>query len=404
MRTDLLARLGEVDEGRAVRPLWSLVDRVNCKNLGMAESNLLSLSYGRIIRKEIEEVGGLRPDSYETYNIIEAGDTVLRMTDLQNDQRSIRTGLASERGIITSAYVSVRPRCATVEPRFLAAVLRAYDVKKIFYEMGAGVRQTLKFEELAHLPIPLPPREDQGRIADYLDRETTEIDAMDAELDRLVQTLQERRARAVENALLGDYQRVPLWAVTDDVIDCPHTTPAEDPDGPAEAVRTASVRGGRYLAGNGIVVSAKTAAERNGFYPPRLGDVFFTREAPAGEACLVPVGQFCLGQRMVLIRPNRASLDASYLVYAIYTRAVQDGFVHSAGGSTVANLKLGTIRSTRIPWPPLDEQRRIAAQLDEQTAQIDDMIAGANHLKALLAERRSTLIIEVVTGTKEVPA
>jgi len=57
-----------------------------------------------------------------------------------------------------------------------------------------------------------------------------------------------------------------------------------------------------------------------------------------------------------------------------------------------------------IPVPPLPEQRRIAAELDEQTSRIDEMVAGARQLKTLLAERRATLITEVVTGTKEVPA
>src|SRR5699024_1750973 len=158
----------------------------------------LSLSYGQIIRKDIAEIGGLQPGSYETYNIIEPGDTVLRMTDLQNDQRSIRTGLAQERGIITSAYVTVRPIDRYVEPRFFSAVLRAYDINKVFYEMGAGVRQTLKYDELAQLPIPLPPLGTQRIIADFLDRETAEIDAMIDKLDAVVQELIQRRARLIQ--------------------------------------------------------------------------------------------------------------------------------------------------------------------------------------------------------------
>lgn len=368
----------------------------------MAESNLLSLSYGRIIKKEIDKAGGLRPGSYESYNIIEAGDTVLRMTDLQNDQRSIRTGLAGERGIITSAYITVRPRAAWVEPRYLAAALRAYDAKKVYYEMGAGVRQTLKFEELADLPIPLPPIDQQRRIADFLDLESAEIDAMEADLARLVQILGERRSEVVESAFVAGAVRVPLWIVTEEVVDCPHTTPPVDAEGPAEAVRTSSVRAGRFVPGQGIPVSAKTARERNKSLQPTAGDVFFTREAPAGEACVVPQGQFCLGQRMVLIRPNRLKIDARFLVYALYGRSVQESFLHSAGGSTVVNLKLGTIRATRVPLPPLVEQRLIVKKLDHETARIDDMIAAAQRLQALLAERRSTLITEVVTGRKKV--
>lgn len=203
MRIDLLQRLGVTVAETPLYPLWAVAQRVQNKNNGGRESNLLSLSYGNIIRKAIDEVGGLRPESYETYNIIEAGDTVLRLTDLQNDQKSIRTGLATERGIITSAYVTVRPDPSRVNPRFLSAILRAYDNKKVFYEMGAGVRQTLKFDELAHLPIPIPSLEDQHRIADYLDRETAEIDDMIADARRLEALLAERRSTLITEVVTG---------------------------------------------------------------------------------------------------------------------------------------------------------------------------------------------------------
>lgn len=400
MRKDIAARLGVAKWD--LHPLWSLAPRVDCKNVGLVETNLLSLSYGNIIRKDIDEAGGLRPESYETYNIIEAGDIVLRMTDLQNDKRSIRTGYATERGIITSAYITVRADPSKIEPRFLSAVLRAYDVKKTFYEMGAGVRQTLKYSELADIPVPLPPLAVQRRIAEYLDRETSEIDTMMEKMDELSAMLETRRRRAIDSSFRSVSERIPLWALTDGVIDCPHTTPVAENNGAVEAVRTASVRNGAYRPGNGIMVSVDTANARNGSYPPRPGDVFFTREAPAGEACLVPDGSFCLGQRMVLIRPTPGVLDGRYLVYAMYTDEVQDEFALSAGGSTVVNLKLGTIRSTRIPSARFDEQIQIAGHLDEVTAKIDAMLAKVADLKSLLLERRAALITDVVTGKKEV--
>ena len=392
----------KVREGWSAVPFWSLYRRV--KRVRFPDEELLSVyrDYG-VIRKADRDDNWNRPgEDMSAYQLVERGDLVLNK--MKTWQGSL--GVSPYRGIVSPAYF-VYTALTDNDSRFLHYALRSSHYIEKYVQISKGVRPNqwdLQPGKLDAMLVFLPPHDEQGCIADYLDRETAEIDAMDAELDRLVATLRERRAQAVEIAMSGDYQRAPLWAVTDDVIDCPHTTPDEDPDGPAEAVRTASVRGGRYLAGNGIVVSARTAAERNGAFPPQPGDVFFSREAPAGEACVVPAGRVCLGQRMVLIRPNRAKLDAGFLVYAIYTRSVQDGFVHSAGGSTVVNLKLGTIRSTRIPWPALDEQRRIAAELDEQSAQIDEMIVDASRLKTLLAERRSTLITEAITGVKEVPA
>src|SRR5690625_4443774 len=99
-------------------PLWAVASRSNTRNVGLQETNLLSLSYGRIVKRDIETSEGLLPASFETYQIVEQGDTVLRMTDLQNDKRSIRTGFVQERGIITSAYITVRPNRDVIDPRY----------------------------------------------------------------------------------------------------------------------------------------------------------------------------------------------------------------------------------------------------------------------------------------------
>src|SRR5699024_4986974 len=88
--------LGKVNSSWGYAPLFTLGSPKKKSNKGMLESNLLSLSYGRIVRRDIESSEGLVPASYETYQIVEPGDLVLRFTDLQNDQRSLRSGLVRE--------------------------------------------------------------------------------------------------------------------------------------------------------------------------------------------------------------------------------------------------------------------------------------------------------------------
>ena len=77
-------------------PLGYCVTEVKKKNTGGREDNLLSLSYGNIVRRDIATADGLLPESFDSYNVINPGDTVLRLTDLQNDQRSLRVGLVEE--------------------------------------------------------------------------------------------------------------------------------------------------------------------------------------------------------------------------------------------------------------------------------------------------------------------
>ena len=129
--------------------------------------NLLSLSYGKIIKKDIEEKKGLLPASFDTYQIIKDGIIVFRVTDLQNDKKSLRVGISSQEGIITPAYVCVECTTDEISPMYLFTLLHYYDsITKVMYNMGNGLRQTLSYSDLKGLNIPIPPLSEQHFITD----------------------------------------------------------------------------------------------------------------------------------------------------------------------------------------------------------------------------------------------
>ena len=160
-----------------VRPLYYYFAERKKKNYLGQEQNLLSLSYGKVIRKDINTSEGLLPDSFNGYNIIEPGDIVLRLTDLQNDKRSLRTGLVKEHGIITSAYVTLKA-AKEVVPEYFHYLLHAYDFMKVLYNMGNGVRQGLNYSELSKMHIVAPAIDEQKNIAAYLDAKCKEIESI----------------------------------------------------------------------------------------------------------------------------------------------------------------------------------------------------------------------------------
>ena len=160
--------LGDIPETWDLVQLGSLFSEHKNKNTGMQSNNLLSLSYGNIIRKDINTSDGLLPESFESYNVIDDGDIVLRLTDLQNDQRSLRVGLCHERGIVTSAYVTLRKRNPAMSSQFFYYLIHSYDVRKGFYGMGAGVRQGLNFAGVRKIMLTLPSADEQTVIADFL--------------------------------------------------------------------------------------------------------------------------------------------------------------------------------------------------------------------------------------------
>ena len=182
-----------------IHPVYTYFGERKNKNRFGAEDNLLSLSYGRVIRKDINTSDGLLPESFNTYNIVEAGDIIIRPTDLQNDKRSLRTGLVKEHGIITSAYIDLCP-IKKVDSRYFHFLLHAYDVMKVFYNMGNGVRQGLNYSEFSRLMVFEPPYDEQVAIANHLDAKCAEIDGIIAQKQEQLSTLE-----AYKKSLIYEY-------------------------------------------------------------------------------------------------------------------------------------------------------------------------------------------------------
>lgn len=185
--------LGRIPEHWQLVYLWQICSEQRNKNKGSQEKNVLSLSHGNIIRKKDLNYG-LVPKDYEGYQIVEPGNIILRLTDLQNDQKSLRTGLVRESGIITSAYVCLKTK---ENPRFIQLILHVYDINKYFYGLGGGVRQSIGYQDLKTMIIPVPPIEEQNLIANFVDTRSASLGTI---LDSMMDALKE------EIALLGQYK------------------------------------------------------------------------------------------------------------------------------------------------------------------------------------------------------
>lgn len=194
--------IGEMPADWSIKVAFQLFAQVKNKNEGLREQNLLSLSYGKIRRRNIDAVGGLLPESFDGYNIIEKDDIVLRLTDLQNDQTSLRVGISTERGIVTSAYLTLRNQSENT-PLFLYYFLHTFDVCKGFYSMGGGVRQGLNWDGLKLLKIVIPSVTEQKEITDFLDSKCTEIDALIAKKTALLEELELYRRSVIYEYVTG---------------------------------------------------------------------------------------------------------------------------------------------------------------------------------------------------------
>lgn len=206
----------------AEKSLVQVAEEQQIKNAGMIEDNLLSLSYGKIINKDINSTDGLLPASFEGYQIVYDGNIILRLTDLQNDHRSLRTGLVTQTGIITSAYTCLKVRC-NILPEYLQLQLHIADLCKVFYGMGGGVRQSIGFKEIRKLIVAVPSIEEQQHILECVRGVEEPVNHAIQKNRDIIAGLEDLKTRLISDVVTGKIDvrdvKIPSFDMVEEDID-----------------------------------------------------------------------------------------------------------------------------------------------------------------------------------------
>lgn len=393
--------------------LARLADEKKVKNTGLQESKVLSLSYGRIITKS-DIYAGLSPADFSTYQIVEPGNIILRMTDLQNDQRSLRVGLAESRGIITSAYVCLRPS-EFMEPRFLYRMLHDFDVKKMFYGMGAGVRQGLSYKELRKTVFPIPPSEEQQAIADFLGGMDARIARFIAARRKMIALLEEKKQAVITRAVTrGLNPEVPM---KDSGIDWLGEIPAH-----WELRRSRYVFREVDLRATDESLPRLSMSQKYGLVPNTDIEAWRLQSTSAIGAKVADQDDLVLNRLKAHLAvfahaPIRGTVSPDYTVLrpippasvryfeALYrTPRYRDEFFKRTKGIVEGFWRLYTdaFYDVPVPYPNPEEQQAIANYIDGENARTSALIKRHQREIELMQEYRTRLISDVVTGKLDV--
>ena len=173
-----------------------------------------------------------------------------------------------------------------------------------------------------------------------------------------------------------------LSDVCEFIVDCPHSTAKDEGEG-YPLIRTPNIGKGRLLLEGVHRVSENIYNKRNARAVPQDDDLIFAREAPAGNVAIIKNGEkVCLGQRTVLLRPNKDLVNPDFLAYFLLAPEQQYGLLGTANGATVAHVNIPTIRELKISLPSLEVQNRIAAIITAY----DDLIENNQKQIKLLEE------------------
>ncbi len=390
--------IGLIPEHWNVTPLFCLMDEISQKNEYCTVTNQLQFKFGSIVEKSNQVVDSAVAKIISSYTIVNTDDIIINGLNLNYDFVTQRVAKVTKYGVITSAYICLRPKNLTF-PCYFNYLLKTMDNKKMLNSMGTGIRQTLSYKQLRHINLSVPPISEQQAIVAYLDEETGKLDAAVEKLERMVEILKERKQLIISKAVTrGLDDSVPL---KDSGVEWIGQIPEH-----WNLFRL------RYLCK--IKTGDKDTVNRveNGIYPffvrspkvERINSYSFDGEAVlmagdgvgAGKVFHHVNGKFGCHQRVYILH-NFNKIIGLFLYYFM-----QNKFQHTieqlSAKSTVDSVRLNMIKDFCVSLPSLTEQQAIAAYLDEKVGKLDEAIEKQLRMIELLKERKQILISDVVTG------
>ncbi|MGF6540300.1 hypothetical protein [Paraburkholderia youngii] len=275
------------------------------------------------------------------YTYFREGDvTVAKITPcFENGKGALMRGLQGGIGFGTTELIVARPKHEHTSGDYLNWIFRSPGFRRegeaSMY--GAGGQKRVPDDFVRNFLWAFPPLPEQSAIAAFLNRETTKIDVLVAEQEKLLTLLAEKRQATISHAVtrgldhevpmkdsgvawLGKvpahWVRTPIKHTLRAIIDSEHKTAPFYEGGEYLVVRTSNVKNGTLVLDDAKYTDRASFKEWTTRGVPEPGDIVFTREAPAGEACIVPTEfPVCLGQRTVLMKTDKTRLNPYYGVW-----------------------------------------------------------------------------------------
>lgn len=363
----------------------------------------LSISGEKGVVPRNHEVGQKTSEDVSDYRIVRPGQLAANMMWLNYGG----LGISDYLGYVSPVYqaFNVAPQ---MNKRFAHHLLRSRVFTTAFQLLGRGVRpnsQMVPSIEMAALPVPLLSDEEQNAIADFLDRETSQIDAMIEAQEDVLSLAEERRRSIIAEEIDGlpdkGHSRVQLRHCVSiqtgvtlgknygaDAVEYPY-------------VRVANVQAGRLDLDVIKTVEVSTAVAARSTL--KAGDVLITEggdRAALGRGALwrdeIPGA---LHQNHIFALRCKDRLDPEFLVYALDAPAARMHFEMTRTQTTnLSSTNSAKVKSCKIPLPPIEIQRNAVQRLHNALSRIDETITAAREIIILLHERRDALITAAVTG------
>ncbi len=386
----------------------------------------LALTLNGVIKRSKEDNGGLQPEKFEGYQVIQTNELVFKLIDLENVATS-RVGLSPYTGIVSPAYIVLHHRKEKC-PRYAEYYFLSMWMHEIFNHLGGdGVRSNISTSVLLKVPYLLIPSGEQEVIANYLDDRCSKIDTIIAEAKASIEEYKELKLAVIYEAVTKgvnknppckavdsqwvekipiDWKKIKIHYLVDTpVIDGPHVSP--------ELV----TEGIPYISANAIENGKINFDKKRGYitqsynlecqkrYKPQTNDILVVKlGASTGKMAMVgEYTNFNIWVPLAVVRCKK-ELNAKFIFYAMqseyFQKEIQNGWTYG----TQETLGVNTLDNLYVFIPPRNEQDAIVSYLDKKITLLDGMISEKQSLIEDLESYKKSLIYEVVTGKRKVVA
>ena len=415
--------LGDVPEHWEVTRLKNLFSLM--KRLPEAQDNIVTaFRDGEVTLRSNRRIDGFTNAIHEHgYQRILRGDLVIHAMDAFAGA----IGVSDSTGKSTPVYSVCAPRYKGINTYYYGRLLRHMALSGYINSLAKGIRERsteFRWSESSNVLVSLPPPTEQTAIATFLDRETSKIDALVAEQQRLIELLKEKRQAVISHAVskglnlnapmkpsgiqwLGDVPE--HWELGR--IKSLSSFVTSGPRGWSERI---GETGDLFIQSGDLndqleveFATAKRVQVDNDAESVRTrlheGDVVVcVTGAKTGNVAVcenIPHDAY-VNQHVCLVRPNSEILPM-FLGLVLKSKLGQSYFEVSQYGLK-QGLSLENINEAPVTLPDMDEQRKIISYIDIETAKLAALTAQAEQAIELLQERRTALISAAVTGKIDV--
>lgn len=410
--------INQIPKSWELKRIKAVLHERNETNNPIKTNFILSLTNDRgiIPYEEKGDVGNKSKDDITGYKLAYPDDIVLNSMNVFIGS----VALSKYYGCVSPVYYMLRLRNRNDDIRFYNYLFQTRQLQTKLHGYGNGImdiRMRIQMSKLNTVMLPIPPFEEQRKIADYLDDKCSKIDAIIEKQETIIEKLKEYKVSLVQEVVTKGLNAdvsfkesgiewiglVPShWQILKLKTHTSMLTPMRDRpenlDGNIPWIRIEDYDG-KYISASkeGLGVSKETVQAMNlKVYP--VNSILCTSSCDLGK-CAIVAKELVSNQRFINIIPDDKTFP-DFLYYLLLSNAKR--LNHLSTGTIQANLSRVEFEHLRVQFPPLNEQIEIANYLDQKCESIDKQIARREQLISKLTEYKKSLIYECVTGKKEI--